>query len=148
MDIINDEASLIDLVKNLQKEIISRKWAEKKACDALDYAESIIDSVPSPLIVLDDDYKIVSANMPFFELFALSVEESIGKKFFEFANEIFDIEQLKNVIFEDSGSNQSIELFQDFKLLGEKYLQVKCVNLQYNIKHLNFKLVIIKRKKN
>ncbi len=143
MDIIRDDSSKLDLIKYLQREIIDRKWAEKKANDALDYAESIIDSVKSPLIVLDDEYKVISANLPFFELFGLSIETGIGKKFFELEKGLFDIVELKKLIFSDCVENQSIQFFQDFEIVGKKFLEIKCVNLQYNIKHLKFKLVII-----
>ncbi|NTW19117.1 MAG: hypothetical protein HGA42_05655 [Nostocales cyanobacterium W4_Combined_metabat2_030] len=143
MDSSSNDHHLIELIKSFRKEIIDRKWAEKKANDALDYAESILDSVISPIIVLDNEYKIISVNMPFFHLFNISIEKIIGKYFFEISDSLFNIDILKEMIISNEKDINEFELFHEFKIVGKKYLQIKCVNLQYNIKHLNFKLVII-----
>jgi two-component sensor histidine kinase len=142
MNIANDNTNLIELVKSLQKEMLNRKWAEKKASDALDYAESIIDSVKNPLIVLDDEYKVVSTNIPFYQLFSLTMDSVIGKNLFEISDGLFNISELKNIIyFNEEERKTTLEI--DFKILGNKYLEISCFDLQYNIKHLKFKLVVI-----
>ncbi len=139
----NDKGSS-DLINLLRKEIINRKWVEKKANDALDYAESIIDSVTSPLLVLDDESKIISANKPFHDLFLLSLEQCLGRSCFQISNGIFNIAEFKELVSgSDKKESKTIQLYHNFKYLGMKHLQITCVNLQYNIKHLNFKLVII-----
>lgn len=142
MDIIKDDTDFLELIRNLQKEIINRKWAEKKANDALDYAESIIDSIINPIIVLDEEDKIISVNIPFIELFSLGTYECLGKPLFDFHNGLFNIAELKKLIQNNKTQIASIYISQEFKLLGQKHLEVKAVNLQYNVKHLNFKLIM------
>jgi PAS domain S-box-containing protein len=133
---------LIKIIQQLKKEIVERRWAEKKANDALDYAESIIDSMQSPIVVIDDDDKIVSTNMAFLDLFYLSPKDTIGKRFFQLSNEIGTIEKLRTVINSNSSEIEAIEIDHDFTALGRKVLKIHVVSLQYNIKHLLFKLIV------
>jgi PAS domain S-box-containing protein len=136
------EDELLDIIRQLKKEIVERKWAEKKASDALDYAESIIDSVRHPIVVIEEDERIISANMAFFELFSLSPRDVIGKNLFRVANNIFEVEKLRELISSSAEESHYIEIDHDFCVVGRKILNVQMTNLQYNVKHLNFKLLV------
>ncbi len=61
--------------------ISEMKAAEAKVTAARAYAEGIIATVKQPLIVLDEDLRIVSASASFFNVFELHPEESVGKPF-------------------------------------------------------------------
>ena len=47
--------------------------------DALEYAESIINTVREPLIAMDQDLRVVSANRSFYEFFKVKPAETIGQ---------------------------------------------------------------------
>ncbi len=61
--------------------ISEMKAAERKIEAAKAYAESIIATVKQPLVVLDEDFRIVSANASFCRVFDVKPEESVGKQF-------------------------------------------------------------------
>ena len=45
--------------------------------EALAYAESIIDTIREPLIVLDQDLRVVKVNRSFYKLFKVKPEETV-----------------------------------------------------------------------
>jgi two-component system CheB/CheR fusion protein len=57
------------------------KAAEQKIEAAKAYAESIIATIKQPLVVLDQDLCLVSASASFFQIFARTSEDCIGKPF-------------------------------------------------------------------
>ena len=59
--------------------ISEMKAAERKIEAARAYAESIIATINQPLVVLDEDLRVVSASASFFRVFDLNPEKSVGK---------------------------------------------------------------------
>ncbi len=82
----------------------------RSAANARDFAESIVDTVREPLVILDAGLKVVSASRSFFETFDVAERETIGHSFYELGNRQWDIPRLrelletvlpKNAFFED-----------------------------------------------
>ena len=44
-----------------------------------EYSESIINTVREPLIVLDQDLRVVTASRSFYEVFKVKPEETVGQ---------------------------------------------------------------------
>ncbi len=59
------------------------------------YAEAIVTTVREPLIVLDTDLRIKSANRAFYKTFHLSEKETEGEYFYEIDNRQWDIPDLR-----------------------------------------------------
>lgn len=131
---------VMKIISQLKTEIMERKWAEKKSRDALDYAESIIDSVKHPLVVLDESKKVISANFAFYDLFNLTPGVVLGQNFLALADGFFDFPEMKSVMSSKhvAGEGREMEIHREFNLIGRKYLKVGIQGLQYNIKHLRF----------
>ena len=55
------------------------KAAEREIHAARAYSDSIIDTIRQPLVVLDEELRVVSANRSFYRSFALTREETVGK---------------------------------------------------------------------
>ena len=55
------------------------KAAEREIKAARAYSESIIDTIRQPLVVLDEELRVVSANRSFYRSFALAVGETVGR---------------------------------------------------------------------
>jgi PAS domain-containing protein len=51
--------------------------------DALDYSENIISTIREPLIVLDADLRIITANPAFYQKFSVTPQETQGKHIYE-----------------------------------------------------------------
>lgn len=76
----------IEEIKLLQKRIteldtvdIEREKIEQIAKEAREYAESIVETVREPLIVLDAALKVISANRSFYHTFKVNPEETEGQ---------------------------------------------------------------------
>lgn len=141
---MNRENDVVKVISQLKTEIIERKWAEKKARDALDYAESIIDSVKHPLVVLDENRKVISANLAFYDLFNLTPGVVLGQPFGSMADGIFGFDQMKELLSQRTGPEpRVVEIDRSFQFIGRKHLKAAVQGLQYNVKHLRFAFLTI-----
>ncbi len=135
---------VVRVISQLKTEIIERKWAEKKARDALDYAESIIDSVKHPLVVLDEQKKVISANLSFYDLFNLTPGVTLGQNFLQMADGVFGFKSMEDLLDGvPSKEPKTIEIDRTFQFIGRKFLRAAVQGLQYNVKHLRFSFLTI-----
>ncbi|MFO7839658.1 MAG: PAS domain-containing protein, partial [Desulfosalsimonadaceae bacterium] len=51
--------------------------------EALEYAENIINTVREPLIVLDQDLRVLSASRSFYDVFKIKPEETLGRLIYD-----------------------------------------------------------------
>ena len=65
-----------------------------------EYAENIVETVREPLVVLNSDLKILTANHSFYDIFKVTPEETIGNFIYDLGNRQWDIPKLR-VLFED-----------------------------------------------
>ena len=59
------------------------------------YAESIIATVRAPLVILDDQFAVVTANEAFYRMFRSTARDTEGRSFFELGNRIWDRPELR-----------------------------------------------------
>ena len=74
------------------------KEAEQRAWAAKVYAENIVQTVREPLLVLDAELRVQSANKSFYELFGDSGNESKGQVIFDLGNGQWDIPELRRLL--------------------------------------------------
>ena len=101
------------------------KQLEAEIQDAREYAESIVETVRKPLVVLDSDLKILTANHSFYETFKVTPEETIGNFIYDLGNRQWDIPKLR-VLFEDILPNETVfngyEVDHQFPVVGRKIM--------------------------
>ena len=66
--------------------------------EMLEFVESIINTVPEPLITLDKNLKIVSVNLSFYKFFKLKPEKTIGFLIFELDKNQWDMPVLRELL--------------------------------------------------
>ncbi len=98
---------------------------EKGEKDSLEYAESILNTVREPLIVLDQDLRVISANRSFFNVFLVKPEETLGQLIYDLGNKQWDIPQLRELLDtilpqEKSFNNYKVEHY--FNTLGRRIM--------------------------
>lgn len=71
------------------------KRLETEIQDAREYAENIIETVRRPLVVLNSEMKILSANQNFYRTFEVTPEETIGNSIYDLGNRQWDIPKLR-----------------------------------------------------
>ncbi len=104
-------------------DITERKHAEKTVEDALSQAESIINTVREPLIVLDAKIRVISANRSFYETFKVNPLETEGKVLYELGDRQWDIPKLRQLlgnILPDSSVFEDYEITHFFPEIGKK----------------------------
>jgi len=62
------------------------------------YAESIVDTVREPLLVLDGDLRVCSANRSFYSTFHLAQEEAVGKLLYDLGQREWDQPRLRTLL--------------------------------------------------
>jgi len=101
---------------------------------ARDYAEAIIETVREPLLVLDHNLFIQTANRAFFETFRTSPEETIGQLIYELDNGQWNlpkVSQLFDSRFLDSDAVvYDVELEHEFPRIGWKTFQLNARHLR------------------
>lgn len=79
------------------------------------YAEAIVDTVREPLLVLDEDLRVRSANPAFYETFRSRQEETVGRLLYELGSRQFDIPELRARLREVLSTKRVLD---DFEVVG------------------------------
>ena len=100
---------------------------------ARNYAEAIVETVQVPLLVLDADLRVNTANQAFCETFQVSGAETEQTLVFELGNGQWDIPQLRSLLEEvvtSSGQVQNFEVDHYFEQIGQKTMLLNACKLQ------------------
>jgi two-component system CheB/CheR fusion protein len=92
--------NVIDGVAITFADISDLKKVQGQMADRTEYAEGIIRTVREPLVVLNSDLKIVSANPSFYRTFEVTPKEIEGQLLYDLGNRQWDIPALKHLIDE------------------------------------------------
>jgi len=84
----------------LGREVAKHKRAEQVALKAQEYAESIIEAVREPLLVLDADLRVVSASRSFYNTYQVAPGETLGRLVYDLGNRQWDIPKLRKLLEE------------------------------------------------
>lgn len=103
--------NMIDGVVLTFTEISQRVEAELRGKRAQLLAESIVNSVRDPLLVLTTELKVASASRSFYKTFKVRPEETLGRSIYSLGNEQWNIPALR-ALLEDVLSRQ--QAFDDF----------------------------------
>ena len=91
--------------------------------DARDRAEGIVTTVGEPLVLLDADFRVVSANPAFYRTFGVTPAETEQRIFFELGNGQWDIPRLRTLLGEIVPQDSVMEGFEvehDFESMGRR----------------------------
>ena len=101
------------------------KQLETEIQDAREYAENIVETVRKPLVVLDCDLRIISANNNFYETFKVTPQVIIGRFIHDIGNRQWNIPSLR-LLFENILPNDTVfngyEVDHDFPGVGRKVI--------------------------
>ncbi len=112
---------------------ISEQKEVQKLASELEYVKSIVDTVREPLIILDDEFKVISANKSFYDKFRVEKELTEGKLLYKLGNNQWDIPPLRELLEEILPKNHKFENFvveHDFPEIGHKKMLLNGRKLQ------------------
>ncbi len=117
----------------LKKSITGSISAELAAEEARRYAESIVETVREPLLVLDADLKIISANRNFYRTFKVIPGETIGSFIYDLGNRQWDIPKLRELletILPQKATFDNYEVEHDFATIGRRIMLLNARQIQ------------------
>ncbi len=109
----------------LKKSITGSISSELAVEEARRYAESIVETVREPLLVLDADLKIISANRNFYRTFKVTPGETIGSFIYDLGNKQWDIPKLRELLEEVLPEKEAFDDFEvdhNFQDIGHKIM--------------------------
>ena len=109
----------------LEKSTTGIILVELAAEEARRYAESIVETVREPLLVLDADLKIISANRNFYRTFKVTPDETIGSFIYDLGNKQWDIPKLRELLEEVLPEKEAFDDFEvehQFENIGHKIM--------------------------
>ena len=116
---------------SVDKKILERT---KELQDNEAFLSSIIQTVRESLLVLDADYKVLSANSHFLNSFKVTQEDTVGRILFELGNHQWDIEALKVLLTKILPTNNPVidfEVEHDFPYIGKKIMLVNAYRIEF-----------------
>ena len=100
--------------------------------EARDFALSIVETAASPLLVLDQELRIDTANASFYRLFGRGARDLQGQMLYSISDGCWDIPGLREMlesILRDHKTVQGFEVEQDFPGVGRKTLVLSATQL-------------------
>ncbi len=108
-------------------DITQRIAAEARVQAARKLAEAIVDTVREPLVVLDDDLRVVSASRSFFKVFGVTPVDTTGRLLYELGDRQWDIPVLRDLLQKVLPKDRSFDDYvveHDFPGLGHMRMQL------------------------
>jgi PAS domain S-box-containing protein len=96
-------------------------------------AEAIVETIRQPLLILNGDLRVQSANRAFYETFRVEPAETEGRMIYELGNNQWDIPRLRELLSEILPQRETVEAFEvehAFAEIGEKIMVLSARRLQ------------------
>jgi two-component system CheB/CheR fusion protein len=108
------------------------KRSNAQLIEVRDYADAIVETVWQPLIVLNQDLRVIAASRSFYDAFQVAPVETEQQLIFELGNGQWNIPQLRSQLEEILASNTQFQDFQvehQFEQIGHKVMRLKARKL-------------------
>jgi len=123
-----------------------RKRVRKTILKREEYIDSVMQTVREPLLVLDGDRKVISANRSFYQAFQVKPGEVEGKVLYDLGNRQWDIPKLRKLLEEILPKNTvflDFEIEHDFKTLGRRIMVLNASRIFHETKRMQMILLAI-----
>lgn len=97
----------------------------EQLAESYEYTTAIFDTIREAVIVLDDSFRVKSANKAFFTIFKVTEDQTEGKLIYELGNGQWDIPELHLLLEEIISRNtqfRGFEVRHNFPVIGEKIM--------------------------
>ncbi|HEV8513272.1 MAG TPA: CheR family methyltransferase, partial [Cyclobacteriaceae bacterium] len=91
--------------------------------ESYDYSEAIINTIHEPMLILDKELRVKSANQAFYKIFRVSKEETENALLFDLGNRQWDIPRLRELLIGIIPKNShfhDFEVIHNFFSIGQK----------------------------
>jgi chemotaxis protein methyltransferase CheR len=102
--------------------------------DGLTLADAIVDTIRDPLLVLDQEHRIVAASRSFYRAFQLVGQDVRGQLLYEVDGGQWDIPELRDllgIIAKDHAPIEGYEVEREFPAIGKRSMLLNARNVYY-----------------
>jgi two-component system, chemotaxis family, CheB/CheR fusion protein len=127
--------NLIDGLVITLVDITRAKQSEQAAEQNRAYAESIVATMREPLLVLDQDLRVISANPAFYRRFKSNAAETERRLIYDLGNRQWNISKLRQLLEDILSKNSHFEDFaveHNFPGVGRRVMLLNARRLQQN----------------
>jgi two-component system, cell cycle sensor histidine kinase PleC len=127
---ITERREIENGLEKTRKELEATKIAED---DAREYAESMINTVREPLLVLDQSLRVVTASRSFYGVFKVNPKETVGQLIYDLGNKQWDIPLLRELletILPRKATFDNYEVKHDFATIGRRIMLLNARQIQ------------------
>ncbi|MFA5393795.1 MAG: PAS domain S-box protein, partial [Candidatus Ratteibacteria bacterium] len=113
--------------------MVRKRIAKKTVKKSSEYSESIINTVREPLIVLDQDLRVISVSRSFYEFFKVNPKETVGQLIYDLGNKQWNIPKLRELletILPQKTTFDNYEVEHDFKTIGRRIMLLNARQIQ------------------
>jgi two-component system CheB/CheR fusion protein len=117
--------SLVD-IHALKHDVADAEWER-------DYARNIVEAVQMPLVVIDGQLRVLSANEAFFTGFGVSPAETEGRSFFDIGGGGWDTPELRRSLGEvlaEDARFRGLEIEREFPAAGRRTMSLSARSVQ------------------
>jgi two-component system CheB/CheR fusion protein len=103
------------------------KGALNTASAARQYAEAVIEAVRHPMLVLDNDLRVVSVSSAYCNVFQVTEKDTIGNLLYRLGNGQWGVPQLRaelEKVMSEASEFNDLVITHDFPTIGEKTLAI------------------------
>ena len=120
--VIEEVEALSQHAAEVEKMIADHKPVELTVHKAHEYAESIADIVRQPLIILDADLRVITANRSFYQTFKVTSKQTEGQLLYDLANRQWAILKLQELLEDILSKNiqLQVEVDHEFPTIGRR----------------------------
>jgi len=129
---IKDSSGNIYGVSAIMHDITEQKKLKQMLIES-EYSESIINTVREPLIVLDQDLRVVTVSRSFYDVFKVNPEETVGQLIYDLGNKQWNIPKLRELledILPKKVSFDNYEVEHDFADIGRRIMLLNARQIQ------------------
>jgi two-component system CheB/CheR fusion protein len=104
------------------------KAAAHQLGQARAFAEAVINEIPRPMLVLDQDLNVQAANEAFLRTFQVAADATINRRIYELGNGQWNIPRLRTMlesVLPQDYSFKDFEVGQDFPRIGRKKMRLE-----------------------
>ncbi|MBN1215083.1 MAG: PAS domain-containing protein [Candidatus Lokiarchaeota archaeon] len=110
-----------------------RKKIEEEKIETMLFAENIVETTRTPLLVIDNNLKVIKVNSAFCKLFQVDKKETENNFIFELGNKQWDIPKLREILDKIIKTHSKIKDFEvdhNFEKIGQRIMLLNAKELK------------------
>ncbi len=122
-------------IKTMKSMTDEQIFKEKMSIESWNYIKTVVDIVREPILVLDKDLRVLTANDPFYRMFQVERSDTEGTIVYKLGNGQWDIPALRKLLENILPKNtffKDFEVVHEFPFIGQKSMILNARQIHTN----------------